>query len=148
MLDMPIRASSAQVDKTATNRERPPCCAHMPRGHAAAALPSKMHFRRFICPRWRGDAERLPVLRAHRIGSLHCDKRTWRRGEHPAHHAGLVLAGTRRKTRRRPSRRSPPEPLRPLAGRRLLHRVQPKSTPILRFSTAGNSQSWHGWASL
>src|SRR5215831_14795846 len=33
-----------------------------------------------FAPRWsRGDAERLPVLRAHRIGSLHCNKLTWPR---------------------------------------------------------------------
>jgi len=28
----------------------PPCCARMPGGHAAAALPRKMNSRRFICP--------------------------------------------------------------------------------------------------
>src|SRR5262245_29029493 len=49
----------------------PLCCARMTSGHAAAALPRKMNSLRFICPRWsRGDAERLPVLRTHRIGTL------------------------------------------------------------------------------
>jgi hypothetical protein len=201
---MPFRAFSAQVDKTATNRKRPPCCARLPGGHTAAALPSKMNFRRFICPRWsRGDAERLPVLRARRIGSLHCNKLTWprvvagtriaprpaqmptgvdealvhdtvleeaddpcvghgivkaadiciapsspassgcRRREHPAQDAGFVLAGTRRKTRRSPCRRSPPEPCDCLLDDAYVTCVRPKPcNKICQQWKCGASRYW------